>query len=53
MVHAEGGEAEIVAAPCLDGRLEPGDVAALLLFLSPEDARRTTGHDYFVDAGWR
>lgn len=47
------GEAEIVAAQCLDGRIQPSDVAALVLFLASDDARMCTGHDYFVDAGWR
>ncbi|VXC72413.1 SDR family NAD(P)-dependent oxidoreductase [Sphingomonas sp. 8AM] len=47
------GEAEIVAAQCLDGRIQPADVAALALFLASDDARMCTGHEYFVDAGWR
>lgn len=47
------GEAEIVAAQCLKGRIEPRDVAALALFLASDDARFITGHEYFVDAGWR
>lgn len=47
------GEAEIVAAQCLKGRVEPRDVAALALFLASDDARFITGHEYFVDAGWR
>ena len=47
------GEAEIVAAQCLKGRIEPKDVAALALFLASDDARFITGHEYFVDAGWR
>lgn len=47
------GEAEIVAAQCLDGRLLPEDVAALALFLASDDARLITGHEYWVDAGWR
>lgn len=47
------GEAEIVAAQCLDARIQPLDVAALVLFLASDDARMCTGHDYFVDAGWR
>ena len=47
------GEAEIVAAQCLPGRLLPEDVAALGLFLASDDARLITGHEYFVDAGWR
>jgi NAD(P)-dependent dehydrogenase (short-subunit alcohol dehydrogenase family) len=47
------GEAEIVNAQCLKGRLEPSDVAALVTFLASDDARMMTGHEYFVDAGWR
>ena len=47
------GEAEIVAAQCLKGRLIPDDIAAMVLFLASDDARLITGHEYFVDAGWR
>lgn len=47
------GEAEIVAAQCLKGRLVPDDIAAMVLFLTSDDARLMTGHEYFVDAGWR
>jgi NAD(P)-dependent dehydrogenase (short-subunit alcohol dehydrogenase family) len=47
------GEAEIVDAQCLKGRVVPEDVAAMVLFLASDDARFTTGHDYWVDAGWR
>jgi NAD(P)-dependent dehydrogenase (short-subunit alcohol dehydrogenase family) len=47
------GEAEIVAAQCLDGRLAPEDIAAMVMFLASDDARLITGHGYFVDAGWR
>ncbi|TYC86353.1 SDR family NAD(P)-dependent oxidoreductase [Novosphingobium sp. BW1] len=47
------GEAEIVAAQCLSGRIMPDDVAALVLFLSSQGARMCTGHDYWIDAGWR
>jgi NAD(P)-dependent dehydrogenase (short-subunit alcohol dehydrogenase family) len=47
------GEAEIVAAQALHGRLLPEDIAAMVLFLSSSDARLVTGHNYFVDAGWR
>ena len=47
------GEKEIVSAQCLDGRIQPADVAALALFLASDDARMCTGHEYFVDAGWR
>lgn len=47
------GEAEIVGAQCLKGRLVPEDVAAMVLFLASDDARLVTGHEYFIDAGWR
>ena len=47
------GEKEIVSAQCLDGRIQPADVAALALFLASDDARMCTGHEYFVDAGGR
>jgi NAD(P)-dependent dehydrogenase (short-subunit alcohol dehydrogenase family) len=47
------GEAEIVNAQCLKGRIEPADVAALVLFLASDDARLCTGHEYWIDAGWR
>jgi NAD(P)-dependent dehydrogenase (short-subunit alcohol dehydrogenase family) len=47
------GEAEIVAAQCLDGRILPADVAALVLFLSSDDAKMCTAHNYWIDAGWR
>ena len=46
-------EAKLVAAQCLDGRIQPADVAALALFLASDDARMCTGHGYWVDAGWR
>ena len=46
-------EAEIVSAQCVPGRLAPDDVAAMVLFLASDDARLVTGHEYFVDAGWR
>jgi NAD(P)-dependent dehydrogenase (short-subunit alcohol dehydrogenase family) len=47
------GEREILDAQCLKSRVQPADVAALALFLASDDARMCTGHEYFVDAGWR
>ncbi|HJP67325.1 MAG TPA: SDR family oxidoreductase [Sphingomicrobium sp.] len=47
------GEAEIVNSQCLKGRLGPEDIAAMTLFLASDDARLISGHEYFVDAGWR
>jgi D-xylose 1-dehydrogenase len=46
-------EAKLVEAQCLQHRLVPEDVAALVTFLASQDARAMTGHEYFVDAGWR
>jgi NAD(P)-dependent dehydrogenase (short-subunit alcohol dehydrogenase family) len=51
--YTQEGEAEIVAAQCLKGRIEPRDVAAMVLFLASDDARFCTGHEYWIDAGWR
>ncbi|KAB7644164.1 SDR family oxidoreductase [Polymorphobacter fuscus] len=51
--HTPADAAEIVAAQCVDGRIQPADVAAMALFLASDDARMCTGHEYFVDAGWR
>jgi NAD(P)-dependent dehydrogenase (short-subunit alcohol dehydrogenase family) len=47
------GEAEIVAQQCLKGRLDPAHVAALVLFLASDDGAMCTGHEYWIDAGWR
>ncbi|MCW2362315.1 MULTISPECIES: SDR family NAD(P)-dependent oxidoreductase [Sphingobium] len=47
------GEAEILQAQCLPRRIQPRDVAALALFLASDDGALCSGHEYFVDAGWR
>lgn len=47
------GEAAIIAAQCLKERIQPADIAAMALFLASADARMCTGHNYWVDAGWR
>jgi NAD(P)-dependent dehydrogenase (short-subunit alcohol dehydrogenase family) len=46
-------EAQIVDQQCLKERVEPQHVAALVLFLASEDGRMCTGHEYWIDAGWR
>jgi NAD(P)-dependent dehydrogenase (short-subunit alcohol dehydrogenase family) len=46
------GEAEIVSQQCLNGRVQPADIAAMALFLASDDARFCTAHNYWVDAGW-
>ncbi len=45
-------EAKILASQVLPQRVEVQDVAALTLFLASDNARRCSGRDYFVDAGW-
>jgi NAD(P)-dependent dehydrogenase (short-subunit alcohol dehydrogenase family) len=47
------GEAEIVKAQALKGRLVPDHVASLVMFLASDDASLCTGHEYWIDAGWR
>jgi NAD(P)-dependent dehydrogenase (short-subunit alcohol dehydrogenase family) len=47
------GENEIVDQQSLKARVEPGHVASLVLFLSSDDGRMCTGHEYWIDAGWR
>jgi NAD(P)-dependent dehydrogenase (short-subunit alcohol dehydrogenase family) len=47
------GEAQIVAAQCLKARIDPEHVASLVLFLTSDDGRMCTGHEYWIDAGWR
>ena len=47
------GEAGIVAQQCLKARLHPEHVAALVLFLTSDDGSMCTGHEYWIDAGWR
>jgi D-xylose 1-dehydrogenase len=51
--HTPDEEARILAQQCLKFRVEPEDVASLALFLTSDDARACTSHEYFVDAGWR
>ena len=51
--HTPDEEARILGQQCLKTRVEPEDVASLVLFLASDDARMCTGHEYFVDAGWR
>ena len=51
--HDEAETARILANQCIKDRVLPKDVAALVLFLASDDARMCTGHNYFVDAGWR
>jgi len=51
--HDAEEEARMLAQQCLKQRVDPEDVAAMVLFLASDDGRMCTGHEYFVDAGWR
>jgi D-xylose 1-dehydrogenase len=51
--HDEAEETRMVTQQCLKARVLPQDVAAMTLFLASDDARMCTGHNYFVDGGWR
>jgi NAD(P)-dependent dehydrogenase (short-subunit alcohol dehydrogenase family) len=46
-------EEEIVSQQCMKSRLTPEHVAALALFLASDDACMCTGHEYWIDGGWR
>jgi len=51
--YTPADEEELMAAQCVHERIQPSDVATLVLFLASDDARMCTGHEYFIDAGWR
>lgn len=50
--HTPEEEAKIFEQQCIKVRVEPIDVAAMVLFLASDDARLCTGHSYWVDAGY-
>ena len=51
--HTPDEEAKIVTQQCIKARVEPEDVAAMVLFLASDDSRYCTNHSYWVDAGYR
>lgn len=48
----EAGEKLLDQEQCLRGRIEPVDVARLVLFLASDDARMCSAQDFTVDGGW-
>lgn len=46
-------ETEIDRNQCLPDRLQPEDIAAMVLFLASDDARMCTAQEFIVDGGWR
>lgn len=50
-LNAEG-EAAIKRNQCLPDKLQPSDVARMVLFLASDDAAMCTAQEFKVDAGW-
>lgn len=48
----EEGERELARNQCLPGKLQPHDIAAMVLFLASDDAAMCTAQEFTVDAGW-
>jgi NAD(P)-dependent dehydrogenase (short-subunit alcohol dehydrogenase family) len=48
----EAGERLLDQEQCLKGRIEPVDVARLVMFLASDDARMCTAQEFTVDGGW-
>ena len=48
----EAGEKLLDQEQCLTGRIEPVDLARMVLFLASDDARMCTAQEFTVDGGW-
>ncbi len=48
----EAGERLLDQEQCLKGRIEPVDVARLVMFLASDDARMCAAQEFTVDGGW-
>lgn len=48
----EAAEQQIDRSQCLPGRLQPMDLARIVLFLASDDARMCTAQEFTVDGGW-
>jgi NAD(P)-dependent dehydrogenase (short-subunit alcohol dehydrogenase family) len=46
------GEKQLDQMQCLKGRLQPEDLANMVLFLASDDAKMITSQNFVVDAGW-
>jgi NAD(P)-dependent dehydrogenase (short-subunit alcohol dehydrogenase family) len=46
------GERQLEILQCLKGRLQPDDIANMVLFLASDDAKMITSQNFVVDAGW-
>lgn len=47
-----GSEADILARQCLKRRIQPAEVARLIVFLASDEASACTGQSYIVDGGY-
>ena len=45
-------ERELMRRQCLPGKIQPHDIAAMVLFLAADDARMCTAQEFKVEAGW-
>jgi NAD(P)-dependent dehydrogenase (short-subunit alcohol dehydrogenase family) len=48
----EAGEKLLDQVQCLKGRLQPEDLARMVLFLASDDARMCSAQEFTVDGGW-
>jgi len=48
----EQGERELRRNQCLPDKIEPDDIAAMVLFLASDQSRACTAQEFTVDAGW-
>ena len=46
------GEEDLKRNQCLPDKLQPHDIAAMVLFLASDDAAMCTAQEFTVDAGW-
>ena len=46
------GERQIDENQCLPGRLQPADIARMVLWLAADDSRMCSSQNFIVDAGW-
>lgn len=46
------GERQIDENQCLPGRLQPADIARMVLWLAADDSRMCSSQNFVVDAGW-
>lgn len=46
------GERQIAERQCLPDRLQPSDIARMVLFLAADDSRMCSSQNFIVDGGW-